>query len=426
MKMKIRNFFIILSALAVTVWSCDTSGNIDDPTESYFIKYYGVDGNQEAADMLPLSDGSVLLLGTTTSNDFRSVYLVKADSKGQLMWERTYTGTSDVAVDIEPTIDGNFIILARYEKTEADHDIRLILVSPDGTELNNVTYGMSQNKKESPRSVTPLSDGGFIVTGGTQQDDSPSPSVNPDDYSNIFHFRCDSRLVFDNVTWSELYGPVDKIDVGIKTYQQSTSDFVVFGYSNRKLDGAQTDRLSPIYYRISGGGTPSDHPTAIGDFNQNIESNFIVQVDPALGAGYLMLGTKVNNLGTKTYQASKLKSPVSFDAAQDEQFNEEISSITNPVDAIAAATSLKAPAGFLLLGEEVRTEGTKNISLTKIDQSAIVRWSVSLGSEEENDKAAAVAELPNGKILVLGTVAIGDNQSKMALFKLNSEGRLHD
>ncbi len=423
--MKFSTCYFSIVLITVILFACDTPNNVDDPAESYFIKYFGGDGNQEGVDMLTLSDGSLMLLGTSEFGGKKSIYLVKTDSKGNIIWEKTYSGTSDVAIDIEPAQD-NFVILARYEKSDSDHDVRLMLVSPDGNEINNVTYGMSQNKKEDPRSVTPLSDGGFIVTGSTQQDNSPAPPVNPDDYSNIFHFRCDSKLVFDNVTWSELYGAVDKNEVGIKSYEISPTEILIFAYSDNAYTVGQLGKYSPIYYKVGAGALPNSNPTVLGDFAQNIQSNSVIKVDGTLGGGFLVLATRSNSLGTITLQASKLKEQIVFDANRDEQFDEEISFVSNPVNAISATTSLTAPEGFLLLGEEVRTLGTKNISLTKIDQSAIVRWTVSLGSEEGNDRAAAVSELLDGKILVLGTVELGDNQSKMALFKLNSTGRLHD
>ncbi len=68
--------------------------------------------------------------------------------------------------------------------------------------------------------------------------------------------------------------------------------------------------------------------------------------------------------------------------------------------------------------------GTSNIWLTKIDLSGKELWSVSFGSDQGDDEVGAVAELPDGKILVLGTVELGDNKKKLTLIKLNSKGQL--
>jgi hypothetical protein len=52
-----------------------------------------------------------------------------------------------------------------------------------------------------------------------------------------------------------------------------------------------------------------------------------------------------------------------------------------------------------------------------------VLWSTTLGSEDEDDTAAAVAELPDGKIVILGTMGLTDNQFKMAFIKVNRTGQ---
>jgi hypothetical protein len=38
--------------------------------------------------------------------------------------------------------------------------------------------------------------------------------------------------------------------------------------------------------------------------------------------------------------------------------------------------------------------------------------------------AAAVTELPDGKVVVLGTMGLADNQFKIAFIKLNRSGQL--
>ena len=94
------------------------------------------------------------------------------------------------------------------------------------------------------------------------------------------------------------------------------------------------------------------------------------------------------------------------------------------IGGVAAATSIAGPFGYLVLGNEVRSTGATNLWLSKIDQSGAVLWSTTFGSELEDDSGAAVAELPDGKIVVLGTMGLADNQSKMALIKMNPQGEL--
>jgi hypothetical protein len=417
--------FLFCSTVGL-LFSCDTDSNIDNPNDTHFIKYYGGDGNQSGVDMLPLSDGSVLLLGNSQFAGAKSIYLVKVDGKGELLWEKTFEGTAEVAVDIEPTLDGNFIILATLETTSDNHDVKLIVVSPDGNELASSSYGSASNKKDTPKSVTPLRDGGFIVTGVTVADTATEPKVNPDLYSNIFHFRCDASLSFDNGNWYEFYGSTDQIDGAVKTFQDPTDNFYVFGYSDQVIKPQQQGKLTMLYYRIGDGGTADSEVAILGDEAQNIRTDYVHRVSDELGAGFLVVGTTLNPSGVTSLRAARLRENLEFNPVKDEQFDKEILVLSTSIEGASATTSLVAPQGFLLLGEEVRSLGTKNLSLTKIDQIGQIIWTVSLGSEEENDEAASVVETTDGKILVLGTVELGDNQTKMALFKLNSTGRLHD
>lgn len=413
-------FFVLLFA-----GSCDTDRNTDDPDKNFFIRYYGIDGNQSAADLFVADDG-IILLGNSELGAIKRIYLLKVDFKGNLLWQKLLGGPADVAQDIEPTNDGNYIILATYEKSADDHDIKLITISPDGDKIDSVVYGSP--KKDSPRSVTPLFDGGFIVTGGTQYDTSDFNPEDPEAYSNIFHFRCDAALDFNKTNWYELYGATAQFEVGTKVIQESANRFYVFGYSSQYHNGRGTDdgKLNLMYYLIGAGGTINSQPAFLGDFNQVTRSAFVMLVPPELGGGIFEVGTRANSSGTVSLQVSRLRAPLKFNSTDDEQFDKELEVVPRPVEAVSGAASLMGQEGFLVLSEEVRNLETKNLLLQKITLQGTHLWTVSLGSEEENDRAAAVRELPDGKIIVLGTVELGDNQSKIALFKLNAVGRLHD
>jgi hypothetical protein len=422
-----RPILLFFTALCLSCGlSCDTDNNIDYPDEKYFIKYYGKDGNQSGVDIVLTDDGGYLLLGnseliigTAVTN---RIYLVKANADGKVEWERFHGAARESAKDIEPTNDGNFVILSVVSDSVDNSNIKLIRIRPDGSKIDSVIYGT--NKNDFAKSVTPLMDGGFIITGETPADTADFNPINPEDFSNIFHFRCNANLVFDN-SWYELYGDTKEFDGGTKVLQVSPNQYYVFGYTSQDHPGNTGDKLNMFYYSIDGGGIPKNQAGYLGDFGQDTESAFVTSVPTELGGGYLILGTKMSATGLVTLHVSKLRSTLQFLADQDEQLDETISVDGRNLEAVSAASSVVAP-GYLLLANEVRTLGTTNIWLTKIDQSGRQEWSVTLGSEDENDRAAAVKELGNGKILVLGTVGIGDNQSKMALFKLNSAGRLQE
>ncbi len=411
----LRYFFL---SLFVIVLGCDTDNNIDDPDKNYFLKMYGEDGDQVGVDMEILSDGSTLLLGTTVSDDNTSrIYLVKINAEGDVLWNKKFGEKQETAVDIEPAKNGNYIILSSFMNTSAavaNVDSKIILISADGVKLDSATNGFTY--ADYPKSVTSIDDGGFIVTGSYEEI--------PNGMTNVFHFRCDVNLDWLTSTWANTYGQDNgSNDTGIKVYQISPTLFYVFGHSELSHDQRLGRFSNLLYYSINDFSLNST-PAFTGEKDVDAKLSWVCKNDPSQGNSFVLLGTKFNSNTPAGLQFSILRTPLAFNET-DEQIDTELSSQGKVLTAVCVAPSLTSPTGYLVLCNETRTLGS-NIWLTKIDQSNNPKWSVSLGSENENDFASVVRELPDGRILVLGTISVGDNQSKMALFKLNSNGRLQE
>jgi hypothetical protein len=59
--------------------------------------------------------------------------------------------------------------------------------------------------------------------------------------------------------------------------------------------------------------------------------------------------------------------------------------------------------------------------LIKTNLNSEEQWSVNMGSFDQNSVGASVLELPDGRILVLGTIEL-ETQNKIGLMKVNSQG----
>jgi hypothetical protein len=414
---KIRRLISVLCLGLTIATACDTANNVDLPDEHYFMKLYGEDGDQSGVDMVALPDGNFLLLGNSELNDEKKLDLLKVDPEGQILWQRKYGSITDVAVDIEAIGDGNFVILSSFTNPlNQSSDVKLMRITPNGDKIDSVMYGTTAN--DFPRSVTPLLDGGFIVSGFSELGENLG-------FGNIFHYRCTANLVFldDSNAWISYYGSVGEIDRAIKVFQIEDDRFYVFSYSTQLYPGKLSKNSNFQYYSINATGT-ANNPAYIGGDTRNLSLSFVCQLSDELAGGFLLLGTEVANGGATDMFVSKLRSDLIFDGIRDDVLGENVFAGTRTQEAVSAAPCLVSP-GFLLLSNEKGTSGT-NIWLTKIDQSANIQWSVSLGSKGLDDTAAAVRELPDGRILVLGTVVVRANQTKMAFFKLNSNGRLQE
>ncbi|HYG01539.1 MAG TPA: hypothetical protein VD927_03790 [Chryseosolibacter sp.] len=424
------NYRTILTSLmrviliSVIMTSCDTDKDIASPVGKFFMKYYGGDGDQISADIIESEDGNFILVGSSgnrSSFELSSrIYVCKVTPEGRLIWEKVIGEAGDLARDIEPIGGDRYVILADHRASAINIDPKLIRIDTHGERIDSVTYfreGIQRSK-----SVTPLEDQGFIVTGSTEYDSlillNPG---NPDDLSDIFHYRCNSSLQFDRVNWYE-QGGSGTFDMGIRTIEEPGAGFFVFGASNQTHAGNQEGKVNLYYSVINDGGVTGDL-SFLGDFTTDTESSFVVTVPSELGGGYLLTGTKNYPTGASRIQLTKLRPNLNFDFT-DEQWDMEVQLGERNLTAVSATPSLYATRGYFVLADETSSDGRKNIWLTKVNTNGGEVWSRFFGSREEDDTASRVLELADGSILVLGTTGLINGQSKITLFKLNPEGQL--
>ncbi len=417
----------VVGCLILACGSCDTAGTITPPHDYYFMKYYGSDGNQSAVDLQVLDDGSFLILGNSVFDFSTDVILMRVDGVGKLLWQKSLV--VGIGVDLEPVADGSFVVLVNVAS-----GFQLLRITGDGDILDQSPV-MSDGGNVIAHSVTPLADGGFMVSGQSQ---ATGPGVS--DPGNVLNFKVSSTFG-RHVAW----GPVNhgfggggsgsgesRLDVAIKTFQKLVTRieggqeivdtlYYVFGYSNTNIGNDNPLGQQGLFYFERGElGQSGQVRYAANPDASNTEIRQVLAVPSTLGSGYVVLGTARRSQDENLFLA-RLRDPLLFNSSDATLFTNV--SLGRQLSAVAVAPSLVGARGFFLLGNESRATGSRNIWLTKIDQSGAVQWSATFGSENENDTAAAVVELPDGRIVVLGTMALADNQTKIALFKINAQGQ---
>ena len=83
---------------------------------------YGGIGTDEGYDVRETSDGGFIIAGATTSYGagMSDVYLIRTNSTGDTLWTRTFgTALNDKGFGVRPTIDGGYIITG-YTTEEVD------------------------------------------------------------------------------------------------------------------------------------------------------------------------------------------------------------------------------------------------------------------------------------------------------------------
>jgi hypothetical protein len=423
-------FLLVFSAL---LFACDTASNIKAPGQNYFLKYYGNEGNQMARDLIVNADGTFYILGnsTQTSTSITKVYIAKVDALGNVITQITYGTYSMDARDFELTSDGKLAVVANRQSPNID--VLLTRFSLDlKTRIDSAVVSMGLPNSFA-NSLTQLSDGGFIIEGYENTG------------SNTFqemHFRVDNSLQnYANTVSSgwQNFNAVGTIAVGVKTIQQNSGIFYMFGYTNANFLGlAGTINERFWAYPIPNNGLQrgnSDDPSFLSAGGSSSDKIITNAIKVAAG-GYLMVGI-VNPSSNYSLKASiTYSNDTAFNFQQTGVYKDSILLGNLGAGATPYATAYSATLHNFILANTYNTSaGSSDIILLKVGNDLSSQWTnpdrsiryVQFGGNGE-DTAAAVAELPDGHIMVLGTMQLGNppEQFKIVLMKLNASGQLQD
>lgn len=189
---------------------------IDSIGDTLWTKTYGTVDNEEGWSVDLTSDGGFVIAGWTThvNPPGYNVYLVRTDSVGDTLWNKTYQDGE--AYSVKHTKDKGFIVTGYSVDTANNYDYQLFLIRTDSTgdTLWTKTYG-DKDSPEEGRSVQQTIDNGFIISG--------SKGVGKSD--NTYLIRTDSR---GDTLWTKMYNLGD-ITRGNSLEQTGDSGFIVAG-----------------------------------------------------------------------------------------------------------------------------------------------------------------------------------------------------
>lgn len=211
-----KHYYIQLLKVCIflVIQSLPASGQV------YFQKsYQSSPFDQEAQDVLPMSDGGYLLAGYTTNTTINdcNVYIMKTDAMGNLLWTKTYGGNKpDFPYHMLATNDGNFFLVGYSQSYGGgDYDILLMKIDPAGSLLWTKTYGSNGN--DIGRDIIATSDGNYLIVGS-----SNSPALT-DQNANLIKIDPAGTVI-----WSKLYGGTSN-DYGNCVKHSSDGGFVMVG-----------------------------------------------------------------------------------------------------------------------------------------------------------------------------------------------------
>ncbi len=420
---------VIIFLCVVFFVGCDTASNIDPPDQSYFVKYFGRDGNQTAVDMVVDVDGTIYILGNSqrTSTSRQQIYLAKANSRGQLLKDTLLTDLPVDAKDIEFTLTGELIIVANQLDTiNGDMNVLVKKLSKDfvetGSEIlwsRDVLFKTdpysNPHKNDFVNSITPLANGNFILTGYTDNSEVGHQL-------DILNLQIDQNLAKVLFPWGEVTG------AGMKNYGRKVIESIQSMDTVRYLFGDISSPQSDqnVWYGIlpknSFGGNNFDNQSNT-IFTSPLTDDIVTNV---IGYSY---GYFITSVGTTSSGSSTLKlydigfktpDPGSATGDVTSYFEWPLGTVSN-----ADAITCKAHIGFLVVADFSRTANNTDILFLKLDGS--LKNPIYFGGNG-NDRASEVVELPDGRVLILGTMQLGNppEQYKIALIKVNSDGKFQE
>lgn len=400
--------------------SCDTPDNVEPTYEQYFTKYYGGDGEQEGVDIVRNDDGSMILLGNSSSQTNPiSPFIVKTDPLGNVLWQREFLNNNETAVDIELVNGGNQIaVLSNVQKSTTN--ICVYILGQDGTLSDSLHIARPTN--QIGKSISQASDNGFLITGSKDPNPDRNPDLPPPDFADILLLKVNSSLDMVNDLSP---GGGEHVGSGVRSFEINFNDevyYLVFGYSDRPREEGSADyKLCFQLIASNTSGTPTGlHAVSRNEINEEQVASATLKIPPALGDGYLMIGTTFSDASSDLYltRFSKPLNPNEATISLDRKIP-----LGRRLEGISAANA--SPDGYFVIGNEVRENNKKDIFLLRIERDGTVNWTKSFGSLEGEDTVGGVVALPDGRIAVVGTIQL-ETQKKIALIMTNPNGGFSD
>lgn len=214
-------------------------------------KNYGGSNDDIARDIQETSDGGLIVVGYTKSNDYDiainrglfDYWLVKLDGLGNIQWQKSFGGSgSDYGMSIKQTLDGGFVLLGHSDSNDFDvtnnqgqTDIWLIKLNSLGELSWQKNYGGSGT--DIAGTIVQTSDAGFFITGSTTSMDGDI--VGNHSLAGKFDYLAIKTSSLGVIEWTKCYGGSDD-DKGNCGIQIEDNSYVLVG-SSKSINGDITN-----------------------------------------------------------------------------------------------------------------------------------------------------------------------------------------
>ena len=418
--MRIISLLLIASVMALC--SCDTEGNVDPVYQTYFIKYYGEDGNQEGVDLLVNADGSLILLGNSSSqtNPVTIPFIAKVDLFGSVLWQRQLGGlqlggVNEKAVDVEFDNSGNLIVLSNY--AEGDNArVKVYRLSPEGVGLDSIMIDFQE--WQVGKSVTVTNDGRILIAGNRRPDPDQNYDLPGTDVADATILEVDPTFQRDSIV--SQFGGGEMNGAGVKIFERA-GGYTMLGYTDKPRKNGADFKLSFEAISLNEFIIGPGQRVVKGPISETQTASSAIETFGMPEGGYLLVGTSyVNTLSSNIYLVH-FYNPIGrilSDGEPTVQFN-NVYQLNRRLEGISVTAA--EPDDIYVLANETKENNKRDIFLLMLTGGGDVRSFATFGALEGDDTAGAVRVMPDGRIAVFGTMEL-ETQKKMALIMLSPDG----
>lgn len=265
---------LVIISLSVVAQERDV---LTDNNGDKWIKSFGGEKDDYGSSVQQTTDGGYFILGFTESygTGKQDFWLIKTDSTGNKIWEKTYGGEeADYASFGRQTNDDGFIAVGNTRSFDVGNsDIWLIKTNNAGEMIWDKTFGGPEF--DSASEVWQTDDGGFVVFGYTSSFGAGG--------RDMWLFKTDAD---GNILWEKTYGGT-KDDQGHSMKQTNDGGYILSGGkyttdSTNKFDIwlIKTDINGEIIWDKTYGG--SEHETA-QSVQQTTDGGYIICAEKEVG-----------------------------------------------------------------------------------------------------------------------------------------------
>ncbi len=193
---------------------------INNNGDTLWTKTFGGISGDRFRDLYQTKDGGFILVSETLSFGAGNsdVYLIKTDSIGNLLWTKTYGGSSsDYGYSVRQTSDGGYII-AGYTRSFSAEGTEVYIIKTDNSGNLDWAKSYGGSSDDYGYSIRQTTDGGYIVAGYTESFGASG---------DVYLIRIDAN---GDLIWSKVFGG-SQTDYGWSVRQTVDEGFVIAGYT---------------------------------------------------------------------------------------------------------------------------------------------------------------------------------------------------